>query len=137
MGDKTRGLYPKFDFKDADDHMYANGLTSNGKNVVVTRIDGRDKEGQKHCDCSYFVLEKSEDGSITLAVQAAVLAYAGACRKEYPLLAADIDNGKTFNSGPFALDLYHDEYTPYAMAAYNRGGWLSRGCNGCLSNNHP
>lgn len=65
MGDKTRGLYEKFD---------------------VTRTDGKSEPGQKHYMCDYFVLDKIHD---PFAV-AAMIAYAQVCEAEYPLLAQDI-----------------------------------------------
>jgi len=65
MGDKTRGLYGKFDIK---------------------RTDGKSEPGQKHDGCDYFVLDLTHD---PFAFQA-LMAYAVACDKEYPLLAADL-----------------------------------------------
>lgn len=66
MGDKTRGLYNKFE---------------------VTRTDGKSRKGQKHHGCEYFVLDLNHD----LHALAALKAYAASCRAEYPLLARDLD----------------------------------------------
>lgn len=65
MGDKTRGLYDKFD---------------------VYRADGTSSPGQKHHGCEYFVLDMDHDKFAVPALRA----YADACAEEYPLLAADI-----------------------------------------------
>jgi len=65
MGDKTRGLYRKFN---------------------ITRTDGASEAGRKHNGCDYFVLDLTHD---QFAFQA-LMAYAFACEKEYPLLAADL-----------------------------------------------
>ena len=63
---KERGLYGKFN---------------------VRRTDGRDTQGEKHFECGYFVLDLVHDRFALLAI----LAYANACRKEYPKLAEDLD----------------------------------------------
>lgn len=65
MGDPTRGLYRKF---------------------KITRTDGSDRQFGKHHGCDYFVLDCTHDKfSIP-----ALMAYAEACRDEYPLLADDL-----------------------------------------------
>jgi hypothetical protein len=66
MGDKTRGIYGKF---------------------IVERTDGKSAPGKKHDGCDYFVLDLHHD---PFALPAAI-AYAEACRAEYPLLADDLD----------------------------------------------
>lgn len=63
MGDKTRGLYDKFN---------------------VTRTDG--DPDKRHISCQYFVLDVTHDPY----ANAALLAYEMACKKEYPLLAKDL-----------------------------------------------
>lgn len=67
MGDKTKGLYTKFNNIERTDlqHMY----------------------GGKHYRCDYFVLDLTHDRHSL----AALSAYADSCREEYPLLAADLD----------------------------------------------
>lgn len=65
MGDKRRGLYEKF---------------------TVTRTDGTSAPGGKHDGCRYFVLDVTHDPFADAALQA----YATACRRDYPLLAEDI-----------------------------------------------
>jgi len=65
MGDKSRGIYGKFN---------------------VSRVDGSDNQGGKHDGCEYFVLDATHDPYATPALRA----YADACAAEYPLLAADI-----------------------------------------------
>lgn len=62
MGDKTKGLYPKFE---------------------VNRTDGTSGPGGKHYGCEYFVLDIDHDKFAIPALRA----YAEA---EFPLLAADI-----------------------------------------------
>lgn len=52
----------------------------------VRRTDGSSREGQKHHDCEFFVLDWDHD---PYAVPAA-LAYADACEGAYPDLAADL-----------------------------------------------
>jgi hypothetical protein len=65
MDDRTRGLYRKFD---------------------VHRTDGTSEHGEKHGDCQYFVMDWAHDPFIIPAI----LAYAKACAKKYPQLAADL-----------------------------------------------
>ncbi len=65
MGDTTRGLYDKF---------------------IVTRTDGTSEPEKKHDGCRYFVLDVTHDPFADAALQA----YARACRREYPLLSEDI-----------------------------------------------
>ena len=65
MGDKTRGLYHKFN---------------------ITRTDGKSELGEKHAGCDYFVLDLTHDPYALVALQA----YAVAARGEYPLLAEDL-----------------------------------------------
>lgn len=65
MGDPERGLYDKF---------------------RIERTDGKSAPGQKHYGCRYFVLDLNHDRFAL----AALLAYALACEREYPLLAADL-----------------------------------------------
>lgn len=66
MGDPKRGLYDKF---------------------RVQRRDHSNWPGGKHDGCSYFVLDLTHDRYALPAIRA----YADACREEYPLLAADLD----------------------------------------------
>ena len=66
MGDKTRGLFKKFN---------------------VTRTDGQSAPGHKHFGCDYFVLDLTHDEFATDALKT----YARKCRRKYPLLAADLD----------------------------------------------
>ena len=66
MSDKMQGMYDKF---------------------LVARNDHKDELGQKHYGCKYFVLDLTHDKY----AMAAMLAYAKACRKEYPSLADDIE----------------------------------------------
>lgn len=65
MGDPTRGVYEKF---------------------RVERTDGKSAPGQKHDGCDYFVLDLTHDKF----ADAALRAYAEACRAEYPDLARDL-----------------------------------------------
>lgn len=67
MGDKTRGLYGKFN---------------------VSRRDGSDAPGGKHDRCEYFVLDATHDPLAIVALRA----YADvACVSGYELLAADLE----------------------------------------------
>lgn len=54
---------------------------------IVERTDGKSAPGEKHAGCDYFVLDLTH-GPFALP---ACIAYAEACRAEYPLLAADLD----------------------------------------------
>lgn len=66
MGDKTRGLYGKFQ---------------------VWRTDGKSEDGEKHDGCEYFVLDLTHDQHAIPAL----LAYAKSCGKDgYRELAVDI-----------------------------------------------
>lgn len=65
MGDKTRGLYHKFN---------------------VERTDGSSEPGRKHDGCEYFVLDLMHDKHAIPALQA----YARSILREYPLLADDL-----------------------------------------------
>lgn len=66
MDKRTTGLFNKFN---------------------VTRTDGTDAPGGKHEGCEYFVLDLTHDPF----AMAAIRAYADACRKQKPALAADLD----------------------------------------------
>jgi hypothetical protein len=52
----------------------------------VSRTDGSDKPGGKHDGCEYFVLDLTHDPFAKIAAAA----YANACEREYPALAADM-----------------------------------------------
>ncbi len=65
MGDKTRGLYGRFN---------------------VRRMDGSSEPGGKHEGCFYYVLDVDHDPHAV----AALGAYADSCEADYPLLAADL-----------------------------------------------
>jgi hypothetical protein len=65
MGDKTRGLFHKFN---------------------VYRVDGTGAAGKKHVGCWYFVLDCDHDPHAKAALQA----YSKSCATDYPLLAADL-----------------------------------------------
>lgn len=67
MGDRTRGLFHKFN---------------------VYRTDGSSDAGRKHFGCDYFVLDCTHDKFASDAIAA----YANACKAEYPLLAADLEH---------------------------------------------
>lgn len=67
MGDRSRGIYHKFD---------------------VTRTDGSSEPGGKHHGCFYFVLDLDHDPHAKAALQA----YADSCRADYPKLADDLCN---------------------------------------------
>lgn len=65
MGDKTRGMFHKFN---------------------VSRTDGSSDIGGKHEGCSYFVLDLTHDPYAIPAIKA----YADICDSDYPLLARDL-----------------------------------------------
>ena len=103
MGDKTRGLFHKFN---------------------IERTDGTSGPGGKHNGCDYFVLDLTHDKH----APAAIKAYADSCREEYPLLAADLDT--KFPPAPLPSDKLrglvrkwradgkkHDEL-PYAVSQH-------------------
>jgi hypothetical protein len=52
----------------------------------VHRTDGRDKPGEKHHGCTYFVLDLQHDKHIVPALRA----YAESCETDYPALARDL-----------------------------------------------
>ena len=52
----------------------------------VTRLDGSSAYGHKHARCRYFVLDLKHDKF----AGPALLAYAKACAKEYPVLARQL-----------------------------------------------
>lgn len=62
------------------------GLGFYGK-FLVERLDGSSKPGEKHAECSYFVLDLMHDKF----ARAALRAYAEVCAEEYPLLAIDLE----------------------------------------------
>ena len=66
MNARQKGLYQKFN---------------------VSRTDGADQPGGKHHAAEYFVLDLSDD---PFAIPA-IVAYAAACRADYPALAADLE----------------------------------------------
>ena len=66
LKDARRGLYRKY---------------------YVERTDGSSETGERHERCRYFVLDLTHDQF----AEAALHAYAEACRKEFPKLALDLD----------------------------------------------
>lgn len=84
MGDKSRGLYRKFN---------------------VTRTDGSDGPGGKHEGCEYFLLDLDHDKFAWFAIAA----YERACAEEYPLLAADLQRKRIAAVGLAATDYRHVE----------------------------
>ena len=65
MSDKEIGLYRKY---------------------KIERVDGSSKEGKKHHNCTYFVLDLNHDKH----ARAALAAYAKSCKDEYPQLSNDL-----------------------------------------------
>ena len=53
---------------------------------TVYRRDGRDKQGDKHRNCRYFVLDVSHDPFAVPALRA----YAEACKEAKPVLSAQL-----------------------------------------------
>jgi hypothetical protein len=117
MGDRTRGLLPKF---------------------IVVRRDGSSSKDGKHEKCDYFVLDLDHDPFARPALKA----YADSCRAEYPLIAgnksletaADIglDNIQVVQSDGHKLvvvqrtdlDLVNDKTAREMAYADNRAGEL-------------
>ena len=62
---EDRGLYRKFD---------------------VRRTDGKDRIGEKHCGCCYFVLDLTHDPHAIPALRA----YANSCKQTHPALSDDL-----------------------------------------------
>lgn len=56
------------------------------RKFVVTRIDGSDHPGGKHCGCEYFVLDVTHD----LHAKAALRAYAESCKTTHQQLSVDL-----------------------------------------------
>ena len=67
VGDIRRGLFEKFQ---------------------IERTDGKSAPGQKHYACEYFVLDLTHDS----CAPPALAAYEQACYRDYPLLAADLQD---------------------------------------------
>lgn len=66
MADKNRGYYYKY---------------------TVFRNDGSSEVGGKHHDCDYLVLDLDHRDRY---IEAAVMAYAEACKDDYPVLSKDL-----------------------------------------------
>lgn len=56
------------------------------RKFTVSRTDGSDAPGGKHCGCEYFVLDVTHDPH----AKAALAAYADAVEATHPQLAADM-----------------------------------------------
>lgn len=82
--DTKRGLYRKFD---------------------VSRTDGSSNPGGRHHGCKYFVLDLTHDRYAKVAL----LAYADACRADFPKLADDL------------AALAHGDRTPLRQLKGRRG----------------
>ena len=54
---------------------------------TVTRTDKTDQSGDKHENCSYFVIDVDHDPHAEVALRA----YAKSCRGKHPQLAQDIE----------------------------------------------
>lgn len=54
---------------------------------VIRRMDGRDAPGEKHENCTYYVLDLTHDKHAIPAIHA----YADSCREENPKLALDLE----------------------------------------------
>lgn len=68
---------------------------------TVERVDGSSREGAKHEDCEYFVLDIDHDRFSAPALEA----YATACADEFPLLATDVRAQAQRNRWLFADDV--------------------------------
>lgn len=66
MKDQLKGIYSKF---------------------IIERVDGKSYPGEKHHGCNYFVLDITHDPHALPALKA----YAESCRKDYPILADDLN----------------------------------------------
>lgn len=89
MNDRTRGLYPIY---------------------KVERLDSSTAPGQKHASCFHFVLDAAHDPCALPALRA----YADACERDYPLLAADLrrviaDGARSLAERERSLDPRHYE----------------------------
>lgn len=123
MGDKTQGVYGKFEVRSPSSY-YGHNLTSRGGTVGVKRTDGKSRRGQKHHRCNYFLLDLDHASG---REKAALDAYADACEAEYPLLAEDIRNDALGDHEFFILDLTHDPFAPVAMTAFERWSLSDKG----------
>lgn len=54
---------------------------------IVRRADGSDAPGEKHENCTYYVLDLTHDKHAIPAIRA----YAESCREEHPKLAQDLE----------------------------------------------
>lgn len=103
MGDKARGFYNKF---------------------TILREDGSDRPGDKHENCSYFVLDLTHDKY----AWPALAAYENACIDEYPLLAADLRRKRIATVGLAAIEFRDQEL----LAARRAGAIEALEAVGCL-----
>lgn len=76
----------------------------------VTRTDGKDAPGQKHCGCEYFVLDATHD----IYAKAALTAYAAACAESHPDLSNDMVQR-------YALPLPEVNQEPFGWCQYADG----------------
>lgn len=105
MVDRERGIYEKF---------------------KVERTDGSSAPGGKHEKCFYFVLDTVHDPFAITALQA----YARVCRKDYPLLANDIESlleaGRPIVMSPVASSnvnsVGYDAGSKVLRVKFNSGG---------------
>ena len=66
----------------------------------ITRTDGKDAPGMKHCGCRYFIIDLDHDP----CAEAALNAYAIACEEEHPQLAADLREVLKYPAGWLDID---------------------------------
>lgn len=106
--DSKKGLYRKFQ---------------------VERTDGRSAEGEKHHDCQYYVLDLDHDPFAKFAL----VAYANACRIQFPQLAEDLNEiaRKAHKKG--WLDPPEDFTKPPGFAVVEEWGQFGTRCGGCGS----
>jgi hypothetical protein len=55
---------------------------------IVKRTDGKDGPGERHAECSYFVLDLTHDPFAIPAIKA----YAQACEDQYPILSEQLEH---------------------------------------------
>ena len=70
------------------------------RKYTVTRTDGQDNPGMKHCACRYFVIDLDHDRH----AKAALEAYAADCEGDRPQLAAELHEVLAY---PFRIEYCH------------------------------
>lgn len=103
MGDKTKGLYPKFE--------------------DPIRTDGKSAPGEKHDGCNYWIMDLDHDPFS----KPALAAYSAACRSDgYELLADDIDKKLGFTGRMLTVEQVNGLVTTEKIDHTSYSCWRTR-----------